>query len=390
MNSSTNSNYDIIIFGAAGFTGQLVAEQFALNHKNSSFKWALAGRNQQKLDAVKQQLNIPEIDTIIADGNDVASIEAMVQQTKSVITTVGPYQLYGEALVKACAESGTDYLDLCGEPLWMRQMIDSYEDIAKKSGARIVFSCGFDSIPFDLGVLYLQQQAQQQYGKKFTQVKGRVKQMNGTFSGGTAASFQATMVALGKDPSLFGLMVNPFAMAPGFEGVAQPTGNDIIFEDDINSWSAPFVMAAINTKTIHRTNALMGQDNYGNDFVYDEMMLTGSGEQGRAIADAVVQQSSSLGGKDAPKPGEGPDLAARLAGNYEVLFIGNEDGNQLTASVSADLDPGYGSTSKMLSESGVCLLNQPTAGGIWTPATAMGEALIEHLQQYAGLQFKLV
>lgn len=385
---ATNSNYDIIIYGAAGFTGKLVAEYFAQNYLNSDISWAIAGRNQQKLDKVKIELGIESIDSVIADSDDPTSIEAMVKQTRAVITTVGPYQLYGEPLLKACVEQGVDYLDLCGEPLWMRAMIDKYETQAQQNGARIVFSCGFDSIPFDLGVLFLQQHAQQQFGATFTKIKGRVKQMNGTFSGGTAASFQASMALLAKDASLMNIMVSPFALTPGYTGAMQPFGNEVIFEDDINSWSAPFIMAAINTKTIHRSNFLVKA--YSDDFIYDEMVLTGAGEQGKAIADAMVQQNSSFGGKDSPKPGEGPDLAARNAGNYEILFIGNENGRQLTASVSANLDPGYGSTSKMLSESSICLPQQDTKGGIWTPASAMGEALIERLQQHAGLVFKII
>ncbi len=388
MNDSTK-NYDIIIYGATGYTGQLVAEYFAKNYSEQHLvTWAIAGRSMEKLQQISKQLNCT-VDCIVAQSDDLGSLMSMVKKAQVIITTVGPYQLYGELLVKACVETGTDYVDLCGEPLWMRNIIDNYSDAARDNGARIVHSCGFDSIPFDLGVLFLQQQAQQALGQPFTKIRGRVKQMNGTFSGGTAASFQATMAAVKQDPSLFSLLTNPFALTPGFTGAEQPSGNEVILEEDLNSWSAPFIMAAINTRNIHRTNVLTACS-YGKNFVYDEMIFTGSGEQGKAMAEAVITQNSSFGGKNSPNPGEGPTKEEREAGNYEVLFIGSENGQTLTASVSADLDPGYGSTSKMLSEAAICLLKSSSVGGVLTPAAAMGRDLIEHLIERAGIKFSMV
>src|SRR4029077_14919654 len=179
-------------------------------------------------------------------------------QTKSVISTVGPYQLYGSELVGACAATGTYYLDLCGEPLWMRQMIDAHEAAAKASGARIVFSCGFDSVPFELGAFFVQKEAKRVFGAPVHRVKGRVRDMRGTFSGGTAASARATFEAVARDLSLVAILNDPFALTPGFSGPKQPKGNKPAFEEDLQSWTAPFMMALINTRNVHRSNMLMG------------------------------------------------------------------------------------------------------------------------------------
>jgi short subunit dehydrogenase-like uncharacterized protein len=392
------ADFDIIVYGASGFTGRLVAEYLAKQYGvGGAVRWAMAGRSLDKLAAVRDeigaQLNVNLADTplVTADADDPASLKAMVARTKAVLTTVGPYQLYGSALVAACAEAGTDYLDLCGEPAWMRQMIDAHEATAKKSGARIVFSCGFDSIPFELGVWFLQDAAKAQLGGPVPRVKGRVRGMKGGFSGGTAASLKATMAAAARDPSLVTLLKNPFSLVPGFEGPAQPSGNKPMLDEDLGVWAAPFVMAAINTRNVHRSNALLGQA-YGADFVYDEMMLTGPGEQGETIAKAVAASGGGLGGEGGPKPGEGPSKEERETGFYDVLFLGvAADGRQIRASVKGDKDPGYGSTSKMISESAVCLVTEASdvPGGIWTPGAAMQRKLIDRLEANAGLKFML-
>lgn len=260
---------------------------------------------------------------------------------------------------------------------------------AKASGARIVFSCGFDSIPFDLGVYFLQQEAQKQFGKALPRVRGRVRSMVGTWSGGTLASARATMAAAGKDPALLQTLVNPFALTEGFQGPAQPDASQPLFDDAIGSWVAPFVMEVINTKNIHRSNYLLGQQ-YGEDFRYDEMLITGTGDAGEAVARAVASDNSMA--TDTTAPGEGPTEEERNAGSYDLLFVGETaDGKKLAASVKGDKDPGYGSTSKMIAESALCLLENPTAtgGGIWTPAPAMGSLLIDRLQNSAGLSFQL-
>ncbi|GAB5458716.1 MAG: saccharopine dehydrogenase NADP-binding domain-containing protein [Henriciella sp.] len=387
-----NREFDVVVYGATGYTGRLVAEYLAKQYGHGGeVSWAMAGRSADKLAAVRDEIGAPaETPLVVADANDKDSLKSMVERAGCIATTVGPYQLYGEAVVAACCEAGTDYVDLCGEPAWMYQMIEAYKPAATASGARIVFSCGFDSIPFDMGVWFLQQAAIEKLGAPVPRIKGRVRKMQGTFSGGTAASFKATMAAVMKDPTLLGALQNPFSLTEGFGGVPQPAGNKPIEDTDIGSWSAPFIMAAINTKNVHRTNALLDHQ-YGRDFVYDEMMLTGPGEQGKQAAIAVASMDM-MGGDDGPKPGEGPSKEEREAGFYDVLFYGVAgDGTVIKAGVTGDKDPGYGSTSKMLSEAAICLVKDAsdTPGGIWTPAPAMGEHLLKRLTSNAGLTFEI-
>jgi short subunit dehydrogenase-like uncharacterized protein len=376
--------FDIIVYGATGYTGRLVAEYLKTK---TGLKWAMAGRSADKLAEVRDLIGAAaDTPLIVADASDPASLDSMVKRTKVVLTTVGPYQLYGNELVEACVANGTDYTDLCGEPAWMRQKIDQHNEAAKASGARIVFSAGFDSIPFDLGVLMLQKHCVESFGAPAPRVKGRVRSMKGTFSGGTAASLKATMAAASKDPAVIGYLTNPFSLAGGFEGPAQPAGNKPEYDESIGSWATSFVMAPINTKNVHRTNALLGQA-FGADFVYDEMMLTGPGDQGEAMAKHVAS-TPMMGGENDPKPGEGPTKEERDTGFYDVLFIAEyPDGRTAKLSVKGDRDPGYGSTSKMISETAIALSENQGVGGVTTPGAALGETLVDRLQKYAGLSF---
>lgn len=234
---ATGREFDVIVYGSTGYTGRLVAEYLAKTYGvGGDVKWAMAGRSADKLAAVRDEIGAPaDTPFVVADANDPASLKAMADRAGCICTTVGPYQLYGEALVSACAEAGTDYVDLCGEPAWMHQMIDKYESAAQASGARIVFSCGFDSIPFDLGVWFTQEAAKERFGAPVPRIKGRVRKMQGTFSGGTAASFKATMASVGKDPSILGLLQNPFSLTMGFQGPEQPHGMAPIEDADIGS-----------------------------------------------------------------------------------------------------------------------------------------------------------
>jgi short subunit dehydrogenase-like uncharacterized protein len=391
MNSP--SKFDIVVYGATGFTGQLVAEYLAAHYRNDKqLKWAMAGRNRDKLAQVRDAIGAAaDTPLIVADSADPASLKAMIDQTRCVISTVGPYQLYGSELVAACATSGTDYVDLCGEPIWMRQMIDAHESAAKSSGARIVFSCGFDSVPFELGAYVVQQEAQRAFGAPAPRVKGRVREMRGTLSGGTAASAKATFDAVARDLSLVAILKDPFALNPGFKGPKQPPGSRPAYEEDLQSWTAPFMMAAINTRNVHRSNMLMGYP-YGQDFVYDEMVLTGPGEKGEANAKKVMAANTEKTGPNAPKPGEGPSKEERENGRYDLLYVAiAANGRQVRASVKGDRDPGYGSTSKMISECAICLLRDTpdVPAGFWTPGAAMREALIKRLVDNAGLTFQV-
>jgi short subunit dehydrogenase-like uncharacterized protein len=387
----SSSKFDIVVYGATGFTGQLVAEYLAAHYSGEGApKWAMAGRSLDKLASVRDAIGAPaDTPLIVADAGDPASLKAMIEQTRSVLTTVGPYQLYGSELVAACAASGTDYLDLCGEPIWMRQMIDAHQATAQASGARIVFSCGFDSVPFELGTFFVQEEAKRVLGGAVLRVKGRVRDMRGTLSGGTAASALATFEAVAKDLSLVAILNDPFALTPGFTGPKQPKGNRAVYEEDMQSWAAPFMMALINTRNVHRANMLMGFP-YGREFVYDEMVLTGPGEKGEANAKKVMAANSEKTGPNAPKPGEGPSKEERENGRFDLLYVAiAPDGRQVRASVKGDRDPGYGSTSKMISECAICLLRDTpeVSGGFWTPGAAMGHKLIKRLADNAGLTF---
>lgn len=414
--STSSKPFDLIVFGATGFTGRLVAEYL---HKSGAQRWAMAGRNLAKLAAVRDELGCPkDLPLLQADAADPAALQALVRQTRVVITTVGPYQLHGEPLATACAAGGTDYVDLCGEPLWMARMIDKLTPLAQKSGARIVFSCGFDSIPFDLGVVYLQSKAQERFGAPLKEVRSRVRTLKGGASGGTLASMMESIEAVRREPALSKQMVNPFALTPGFKGPRQPNDQTAELDDWLDAWSGPFVMAVINTKNVHRSNALRGHP-WGQDFIYSERLLTGkpadfgaTGQAGRgdkgakkakALARFTQLQNLMLGFTPTRKllrrfvltqPGDGPSLAAREAGRYEVWFSGKGPGGELLrAVVKGDRDPGYGSTCKLISEAALCLVQDvdrdATPGGVWTPGSAMGLALVRRLHERAGLSFEL-
>ena len=383
--------FDVIVFGATGFTGRLVAEY--LNEEyGADLNWAMAGRSEDKLSAVRTEMGISDaVPLITADSADGASLEAMAALAKSICTTVGPYQLYGDALMAACAAQGTDYVDLSGEPAWMHDTIEKFTAPAKASGARLVHSCGFDSIPFDLGVYFLQQYAIDNHGGPCQKIRGRVRKMQGTFSGGTAASFFETIKRAKTEPEAMNWLKNPFSLVPDFNGPPQPTGHKPIHEPDLGSWSAPFIMASINTKNVHRSNALLDYL-YGRDFVYDEMVFTGPGEEGEKIAHHVAADDSMS--KNPPKPGEGPSKEARESGFYDVAFYGiAPDGAKLTAGVTGDKDPGYGSTSKIIAEAALCLAQDidksALSGGVYTSAPAMGQVLIDRLVKSAGLTFTI-
>jgi len=388
MTAKADRPFDIVVYGATGYTGRLVAEYLAHHYKGSGPKWAMAGRSADKLAEVRDLIGAPaDTPLVVANSDDPASMQALAESTRVVVTTVGPYQLYGEPLLAACVAAGTDYADLCGEPAWMRQMIDKYHAAARASGARIAFSSGFDSIPFDLGVLMLQKEAVKRHGSPAPRVKGRVRAMQGTFSGGTAASLTETMKAVAKDPSLIKVLQSPFGLTPDFEGPSQPLGLLPEYDDRIGRWAAPFIMATINTKNVHRTNLLLGHP-YGTDFKYDEMVLTSAGELGEKAAHAVGEMLKNPFGAKPPKPGEGPSKEERENGFYDVLFLGEwPDGQTIRYGVKGRYDPGYGSTSRMIAETGIALLGCKADGAVATPGALLGEALVERLREHAEISF---
>ena len=383
--------FDIVIHGASGFTGRLVAEYLARRAPAEGLRWAMSGRKREKLAEVRDAIGAPaDTPLLLADAADGASLAALAASTRVVLTTVGPYQLYGEPLVRACAEAGTDYADLCGEPLWMRAMIDRYQQTAERSGARICFSCGFDSIPFELGVVMLQEECRARFGAPAPRVKGRVRGMKGGFSGGTAASLKETLATVARDPALLATLASPFALTPGFTGPEQPK-DSVRFDEATGSWAAPFIMAPINTKNVHRANFLLDHA-WGAGFTYDELVLTGPGDAGEQAARALAA-TRMLGTPNDPQPGEGPSREERESGFYDILLIAElPDGQRLRYAVRGRYDPGYGSTSRMLTETGMALLaSEPGErggqGGIWTPGALLGADLAHRLQTHAEIAF---
>jgi short subunit dehydrogenase-like uncharacterized protein len=402
--------YDIVIFGATSFVGQILcrylAQQFGFN---GAVRWAAAGRSPKKLWALRESLGVGEVllPAEIADASDEAALAAMCAKTHVVVSTVGPYALYGEPLVKACAETGVDYCDLTGEPHWIGRMISLYEAKAKASGARIVHCCGFDSIPSDIGVHFLQREARRRFGQPCRHVKMRVKAIRGGISGGTVASMLNAVKEAAANSALRRDLANPYALCPpdGAPKVRQESASRPGYDPDFEAWRAPFIMAPINTKIVHRSNALSNYA-YGPDFRYDEAMLTGDGVKGAAKAYAIASALGALVAASAipparwalhkvlPSPGEGPPPEARKKGFYDLRFLGKTPGGEtIRAKVAGDADPGYGSTGKMLGEAALCLAGLDKAakpGGFWTPATLFGDPLIEALRERAGMTFEIL
>jgi short subunit dehydrogenase-like uncharacterized protein len=393
---------DLVVFGATGYTGRLVAEVMALHGGGDGLRWALAGRSGGKLRALAAALGLARDHPLIeADAGDPAALLRLALRTRAVISTVGPYQLGGEALLRACIAACTHYHDLCGEPAWMAAMIRRHDAAARASGARIVFSCGFDSVPFDLGVLALQYLARSRTGQALGAVKSRVLVMKGGYSGGTAASLLATLAATARDPQAARDMANPFALVPDFQGPPQPSTAEVSYDDDLGQWSAPFVMAPINTKNVHRTNALLGH-RWGEGFVYDERIACGAGLEGELRARGVVRQQrlqdrllASRPGRALlrhlvlPGPGKGPSPAAREAGRYEIHVSGlGADGQRHALRVIGRRDPGYGATSRVIVACARTLLRQDAApAGLLTPGAALGLDALPELERLAELRF---
>jgi short subunit dehydrogenase-like uncharacterized protein len=406
MNQS-QADFDVIVWGATGFTGRLVAEYLLERYGiGKTVRWAIAGRSQSKLEALKAELGqaASELPVLVADAHDHDSLQALVESTRVVITTVGPYAKYGSELVAACAASGTHYCDLAGEPQWMRKMIDQHGQTAKDSGARIVHACGFDSVPFDMAVYCLQQEAQRQFNEPCSRVKMRVRAMKGGASGGTVASMMNAIEEARADRDVARVLVDPYSLCPpdARQGPDKRDQSGPLMDEDLKVWTAPFIMAGVNTKIVRRSNALMGAA-YGPDFSYQEAMSTGPGVKGylKAMQITVALGGLMLAGSVGvlragmqklflPEPGEGPGPEAREKGFYNFITMGEtKAGQTLTVKVRGDRDPGYGSTSKILGECGVCLAldDLPVEGGFWTPASAMGDALLQRLPASAGLTF---
>ena len=401
--------FDVVVFGATGFTGRLVAEYLA--RAAPTLRWALAGRSRGKLEEMRRGLGaidgrLGALELLLADAADPAALAIVAKCARVVCTTVGPYLKYGRALAAACAEAGTDYCDLTGETPFVRASIDENHARAQATGARIVHCCGFDSIPSDLGTLMLAG-AYRARGRQIARADLFVGPMRGAASGGTIASMFTLFEQAASDPAIRRLSGDPYALLPDRKQDRGPDGGDqlgVRFDERLGEWTGPFVMAAINTRVVRRSNALLGFS-YGRGFRYSEVMSLGRGPRGllRAgtltaglgglVAAAATGAGRSLLGRFLPAPGEGPEQAARDSGYFKIRILGEAEGApalRLVARVEGKSDPGYGETAKMLGESALCLAldreRLPPQTGVLTPASAMGEPLLERLRA-AGMVF---
>jgi short subunit dehydrogenase-like uncharacterized protein len=402
---------DIVLYGASGFTGRLVAEYLA-GADIDGVSIGLAGRSLDKVRAVRDGLGPVAADwpLIVADAGDADSLADMAGRTAVVISAVGPYAQYGLPLVQACASTGTHYVDLTGEVLFMHDSIASYDAMAAASGARIVHSCGFDSIPSDLGVFDLAQRVAADGAGELTDTTLVVTKMRGGLSGGTLASGMAEMTAARKDPERKRLLRDPYSLSP--DRAAEPDLGDesdprgTSFDEKLGQWVGPFFMSGINTRVVRRSNALLGYA-YGRTFRYQEVMGLGTGPDAAAKGAVLAAGMGGLGammsndvtGKAAtavanralPKPGEGPDEETRRKGHFTMQIHGTTTtGATYVETVAAQGDPGYAATCVMLGEAALCLVRDidrlPDVAGVLTPSVAFGSVLVERLRQ-AGMTF---
>ena len=406
--------YAVVLYGATSFVGQITAHyltEFLSNTKDkdgADVTWAIAGRDEEKLNELQSKLG-STVDIILANSDDSDSLDEMTKQTQVIISTVGPYLKYGEPLIKSCTTHGTDYVDLTGEAIFIKDMMDKYQDAAKQSGARIVNSCGFDSIPSDLGVYFTQTQAEEKFGSACDVIHMRVKAAKGGLSGGTIASMATIFEEVGKDKSRRKQVANPYLLNDDKDApnVRQANVSKPEYDSEHKRWLAPFVMASINTRIVHRTNQLLGYE-YGRDFKYDEAMWMQDGVKGQLSSYAMsaglfgfatammVKPSRELLAKHVlPKSGSGPSAEEQANGYFDIRLFG-ETANKdtINTKVTGDKDPGYGSTSRMLAQAALCLAQdiskEEIGGGFWTPASAMDNHLLARLEEHAGLSFEVV
>jgi short subunit dehydrogenase-like uncharacterized protein len=416
--SSPDRTFDVILFGATGFTGRLVAEYMAEHAAAGGVRWAIAGRNREKLEAVRDDLRqrttgLADLPIRVADSLDVASLDALVPDARVICTTVGPYAKYGREVVAACARHGVSYCDLSGESTFVRAMIDQHHETARKNHARIVTSSGFDSIPSDLGAFIAWDHARRVHGEGLAWVKAFVGKLKGAASGGTVASGLGLLDEAKKSRDVRRLLRDPHALDPTpWHGPRDPFEDDqrgVRFDPDLDRWTAPFVMAAINTRVVRRSHALFreeGGPGYGKKFRYHEAMSFRAGPRGLLQASIVTAAIAGFVGAAAapptrrlleraflPAPGEGPSRETIERGCFELHVLARtESGKRLRGRVVGVRDPGYGETAKMLSESAFCLAKDAAAldprYGLLTPATAMGTRLVERLRA-AGMTFEI-
>ena len=391
MNDTLDRSFDLVIYGATGFTGALVAEY--LHQTQSGLSWAIAGRSQRKLDLLKDRINAPDLETIVADSESSDDMRRLVTSTRVVISTVGPYARFGTPLVEACAAEGTHYCDLTGEPQWMASIFERVSPLAEETGARLIHCCGFDSIPSDLGVFVAQQSMMNKHGLFATKVSGRMGKSKGAVSGGTVASMLLAVEQAVSDPIARKVLNDPYGLypselSPGSDG---PDQRGVRWDDRFESWTGPFVMAAINSKVVRRSNALASLV-YGADFSYDESLLVDNRRSGLLMAGGMSIGMAALAipplrrliSKRLPQPGEGPPVSERENGFFEFFVHAHhptDSEKDVRICVKGKRDPGYGATSRMLAQAGLSLAfdDLDVEGGIWTPASALGNHLVNRL-----------
>ncbi|MCP3979230.1 MAG: saccharopine dehydrogenase [bacterium] len=402
--------FDVVVWGATGFTGRLVASHLLERYGAAGdLRWAVGGRSARRLEAVREELGpgANGLSILVGDGGDAAAMDAVARRTKVVCSTAGPFARYGTELVAACARRGTHYCDITAEGQWIRRMVDEHEAAARASGARLVPCCGFDSIPSDLGCFFINEAMRSRTGRPCAEVKLLVRRLRGAISGGTAASLLKLIEDVRDDRDARRMLADPYSLNPDGErsGPDGPDRRGTAWDEDVDSWTAPFVMAAINTRVVRRSNALMNYA-YGRDFRYDEAQMTGRGLRGRAVAAGMSGTLGAIVGMAwfrptrwllrtfvLPSPGQGPDARRRARGAFDMLLVGRNDTAELRACVQGDRDPGYELTSRMLGESAVCLARDETTpnvgGGFWTPASCFGDRLIERLERNARMTFTI-
>lgn len=410
---TADREFDLVLVGATGFVGRLTAQHLAL-HAPPQLRIALGGRSEQRLAQVRGDLPEAAADwpLVVVDTLQEESVRALARRTRVVVTTVGPYAEYGRLLLGACAAAGTHYADLTGEVLFVRDMIEAHHGTAQATGARIVTSCGFDSVPSDLGVLLTAERAAQDGEGTLTETTLRVRSLRGGVSGGTVDSMRRQFAEAAEDPERAAIVQDPYGLSPDRDGEpdrdAEPHAGrsahrggsrpPVAKDAQSGRWEAPFVMAGYNTRIVRRSNALTGWS-YGRDFRYREVSDTGAGPRGllRSAGTTAVLGGLVAGMRFAPtralidrvlpRPGEGPGEEAMARGRFVMdVQATTTTGARYTTRVAAEKDPGYTGTAVMLGETGLALAADeallPARAGVLTPATALGEVLVGRLRAH--------
>ena len=398
MAAGDSRQYDLVIWGATGYTGQLVAEELLARYGppgSGGVRWALGGRSETKLAAVAASLGV-EVPIVIADSADPASLASLASSTRTVLSTVGPFSRYGSSLVAACVAAGTDYCDVTGEGPWVRDMIDQHHEAARAKGLRIVSLCGYDSVPSDLLCRLLQDEVHARTGKHAKEVEGLVGPIRGSFSGGTIETMVTMFRASKTDPVLRSRLRNPLVLCPERTDRGTIPNSDPLGLRRVNGgWTGPFIMGGINGSVIQRTNALLGSP-WGNAFAYRESTWCGRGIVGWFRALGILGLNVVLFGgliipptrwllrkTVLPAPGKGPSAAARKRGFFRQRALDPASG--ICATIAADFDPGYTATARMMVACADCLIEGrdelPDICGVVTPGSAFGPLLVPKLQE---------